>query len=109
MNDETHDYVNELEGGIKTYDEYISNLQKENKKWKEGWESAEKRCGELQRELKGQRELYELEIGEWKEKTDQLRKLLSRCDYIFGIYKVDKEDVRDRFDSTLFEQLAEEL
>ena len=38
-----------------------------------------------------------------------LRKLLRRCDYIFEIYKVDKEDVRDRFDSTLFDELAKEL
>ena len=33
--DETHDYVNELEGEIKTYDEYISNLKKKCEKVKE--------------------------------------------------------------------------
>ncbi len=39
----------------------------------------------------------------------RLRGLLRRCDYIFEIYNVDKEDVRDRFDSTLFGELAAEL
>lgn len=44
-----------------------------------------------------------------KDKSIRRKELLKRCDYIFEIYKVNKEDVRDRFDSTLFDELAKEL
>lgn len=47
-----------------------------NEKWKEGWESAEKRCGELERNLKSLRELQRLEIGEFEEQKERITKIL---------------------------------
>ena len=81
-----------------------------NEEWKSRWEAAEKRTGELERDLKSQRELHELEGGEWKEKMDQLRKLLRRCNKIlehapeFPFYLIAKYDIED-----LQDELAEEL
>ena len=77
------DYVEELEEEKKILEEYISNLQKKSEEWKRAWESAEKRCGELERSLKSQRALHDLEVEELELKKRanwKLKLVLSRND-----------------------------
>ena len=77
MNREELDEILDLKKDIKTYDEYISTLQKKCDKWKACWESAEKGKGILMQNLKSLRELQELEIGEIMEREKKILEILN--------------------------------